>query len=307
MPAARGSRQTIKAVREVIYGTTPANPTLLAMPIVNFNRNVSRGVIRSNQIRSHPFTDKLMKGQVAADFDLQVEVQDDNHDVLFSAFCGTTDWAANVIKMTDSLQGLSLEASAADLSLHDQFAGAFLSSMEVNFPAEENGIVTASFSGVAKTASLDAAASVVGTGTVTAAVDTDPFVFSDADITIAGSARPVTALSIRAERTVDPLLVLGAATPREYIPSTVTVTGQVTIPLEANTESGQLMAFTDLALVAEAANEANTAFRRFSLPKINFTRMGRQIQDRGVILQTIDWEAKYDSVSSTIMSITRSA
>lgn len=307
MPAARGSRQTIKMVRETIYGTTPTDPILLALPVVNFNRNVNRGVIRSNQIRSHPFTDKLMKGQLSADFDMQIEVQDDTHDILFSAFCGTTDWAANVVKMTDSLQGLSVEASAADLTLHDAMAGGFLSSMEVNFPAEENGIVTASFSGMAKTVSLDNATSIVGAGSVTDAADTDPFVFSDANVTIAGAARPITALSIRAERTVDPLLVLGASTPREYIPSTVTVTGQVTIPLEDPVESAQLINFTDMILSAEAANEAGTAFRRFGLPKINFTRMGRQVQDRGVILQTIDWEAKYDSVSSTIMSITRSA
>lgn len=307
MPAARGSKQTLKAVRETTFGTTPTNPTLLELPLVSFNRNFNRTIIRSNQIRSHPFTDRLMKGQLNADFDLSVELQDDTYDVLLDVMCGTTTWASNVLKVTDGLQGISFEASATDLSLHDQFAGGMLTSMEVNFPAEENGIVTANFSGMSKTVSIDAASSIVGTGSVTAAPSVDPFIFSDAVCTLATVARPITALNFRLERQVDPLYVLGAQTPREYIPSTTTLTGQVTIPLETNTESGQLVNFSDVAISASAADAAGTGFRTFAIPLVKFGRMGRQIQDRGVILQTIDFEARYDSTSATIMSITRSA
>lgn len=307
MPAARGSRQTLKMVKEATYGVTPTNPVLLALPFVNFNRNINRGVIRSNQMRSHPFTDRLMKGRLSADFDMGIEVQDDTHDILLDAFCGTTTWATNVIKLTDSLQGLSFEATAGDLALHDQFGGGFLSSMEVNFPAEEEGIVTANFSGMTRSVALDAATSIVGTGSVTPAPDVDPFVFGDAVCTIAGAPRPITALNIRAERTVDPLLVLGSFIPREYIPSTVSVTGSVTIPLEDSTESEQLIDFTEVAISASAVASTGGAFRKWDMTKVNFTRMGRQVQDRGVILQTIDWEAKYDIATGTPMSITRSA
>jgi hypothetical protein len=307
MPAARGSKQMLKAVKETVFGTTPTDPVLLELPLVNFNRNFNRNVIRSNQIRSHPFTDRLMKGQLSADFDLSVELQDDTYDVLLDVMFGTTTWAANVIKVTDGLQGISFEASAADLSLHDQFAGGMLTSMEVNFPAEENGIVTANFNGMAKTVSMDAGASFVGAGSVTAAPSVDPFVFQDAVCTIAGASRPITALSLRLEREVNPLYVLGSPTPREYIPSTVTLTGQVTIPLEDATESAQLNGFADIALSAQAASPGGAAFRTFAVPAVKFGRMGRQIQDRGVILQVIDWEARYDSVSGTIMSVTRSA
>lgn len=307
MPAARGSRQTIKVTKEATFGVTPTDPTLLALPIVNFNRNINRGIIRSNQIRGHPFTDRLMAGLLNADFDMSIEVQDDTHDVLFDAVAGTGGWVTNALKITDGLQGLSFEASANDLSLHDQFAGGYLSSMEVNFPAEENGIVTANFSGMSRTVAPDESVSLVGDGEVTAAPDSDPFIFADATVNIAGSLRPVTALNIRLERQVDPLYVLGSQSPREYIASGVTLTGQVTIPLEDATESTQLVNFTDMALVARAASRDGAAWRQFSMPKINFGRMGRQIQDRGVILQVIDWEAKYDLASSTIMTITRSA
>ncbi|MBU0801400.1 MAG: hypothetical protein KKA05_10435 [Alphaproteobacteria bacterium] len=307
MAAARGSKQKMKVVREATYGTTPTDPTLIEIPVVNLNRNFNRTLIRSNQIRSHPFLDRIMKGQMKPDFDFQTELQDDTFDVLLSAVCGTTDWATNAIKVTDSLQGLSLEVEAIDLTLFDQFAGGFLNSMDVNFPAEENGIVTASFGGMAKTVSIDAATSVVGGGSVTAAADADPFIFQDAVVTIAGASRPITALSFKLERTVDPLMVLGAVTPREYIPAGVTLTGQMTIPLEDDTESAQLVAMTNVALVAKAADAAGTAWRQFSIPKLNFGRMGRPVQDRGVLLQVIDWEAKYDSSSSTVMSITRTA
>ena len=307
MPAARGSRQTLKAVKEVTFGTTPTAPVLLELPLVSFNRNFNRSVIRSNQIRSHPYTDKLMKGELSADFDLSVELQDDTYDVLLDVMCGTTTWSSNVLKVSDGLQGISFEASAGDLSLHDQFAGGMLSSMEVNFPAEANGVVTANFSGMAKTVTMDAASSVVGAGSVTAAPSVDPFVFGDAVCTVAGASRPITSLNFRLERQVDPLLVLGSFTPREYVPSTVTLTGQVTIPLEANTESAQLAAFSDIAISASARDAAGTGFRTFLIPAVKFGRMGRQIQDRGVILQVIDFEAKYDSGIASIMSITRSA
>jgi hypothetical protein len=307
MPAARGSRQAIAAVREATFGTPPANPTMYALPIVSFNRNVNRGVIRSNQMKAHPFTDKLMPGGISADFDMQIELQDETHDILLSAVCGTTDWASDEIKVTDTLQGLSMQAEAADLGLFDIFGGGYLSTMELNFPAEENGIVTATFNGQSRTVSLDSTTSLVGTGSIVPAPEVDPFVYSGATVTIAGDARPVTALTIRLERQVDPLLVLGSATPREYIPSTVTLTGQVTIPLEDDTESTQLMNFTEMPLVARAADFAGTAWREFTMPKINFLRMGRQVQDRGVILQSIDYEAKFDVTSSSVMTIGRSA
>lgn len=307
MAAARGSKQKLLIVKEATFGTTPTDPTLLETPVVSFSRNFNRNAITSDTIRSHPFVDKIMKGQLGMDFDINVELGDDIYDHLLDIFCGTTTWAANVLKITDSLQGFSMEAQATDLALYDQAAGAFLTKMDLSFPAEANGKVTAAFTGMAKSPTPDAAVSIIGAGTITPAPSNDPFTFQDATVTLAAAPRPVTSLTISAEREVTPLLVLGSTTPREYVPALVRVTGQLTMPLDDALESARLLSFGNVPIVAKAGDSGATNWRQFTIPGAKYTRLGRQYQDRGVILQVIDWEAQYDSASATAMSITRTA
>lgn len=304
MPAGRGSRHKLQLIKEVTFGTTPATPAMIEIPVTSYTPNIDVGVIRSNQIRSHPFVDRLLHGVDTFDHEMGVELQDDNFDVLFELLCGDT-WATNALKAKDVLSSCTLESAHADLTLFDQYVGTFIRRCEISCQAAEDAAVTATFGLMSKSGTLDAATTLANSQV--AATDVDPFVFADATVTINAVSRPVTAVSMVMERSVDPLRVLGTRAPREYIPSDFTLTGQITIPLEDNVESGRLVGFSNAPLVVKVGDAGQTNWRQFSIPKVKYKKMGRPINNRGVILQTIDWEAHRDSVTDTVVNITRSA
>lgn len=302
MTVARGSKHVLKMIKETVFGTTPATPTMLEIPVTSFSADHAIGLIRSGQIRTHPFVDRLMRGVDSHDVEFGIELQDDTHDLVLELLFGAA-WTTNTLKMTDALVGASAEIGYTDLAKFDQVTGLCIRRGEFTFNAAEDSVVTASFGAMAKDGVLDAASSLATT--TTAAPTGDPFVFSEAVVTIGGVEKVVTAASITVERTVDRLLKLGSTTPHAYIPSDVTVTGSITIPLEDAAESTRLTGFTDGALSVACTKGANS--RTFNVHAMNYARMGRRIQGRGAILQEIQWEAKYSSSDSTVMSILRSA
>lgn len=303
MSAARGSKQVLRIIKETTFGTTPATPAMTIIPFNTFTKDVAVGMIRSGQIRNHPFVDRLIKGPQTNDMTINTELQDDTHDLFLEALAGAA-FAANSVKMTDALVGNTIENEhQLSSSLFDQFTGACFTRGEFIFDAKPGSVVQANYGLMCRTGALDQVATIADTEI--AAPENDPFVFTEAAVTIAGAARPVTALTMTVQRTVDSLWVLGSYFPREYIPSDVTLTGQITVPLEDAVESARLIGFTNAALVATCTK--GTATRTFTAPKINYAKMGRQIQNRGVILQVIDYEAKYDSGSGSVLTIGRSA
>lgn len=302
MTVARGSKHILKMIKEATFGTTPATPTMLEIPITSLSTDVAVGMIRSGQIRNHPFVDRLIQSLNTYDLEFGIELQDDTHDLILELLFGAA-WATNSLKLTDALVGASAEIGYTDLAKFDQFTGVCIRRGEFTFNAAEDSAVTASFGAMAKDGTLDAAAT-LATAT-TAAPDSDPFVFSEAVVSIGGTEKVVTAASITVERTVDRLLKLGSTTPHEYIPSDVVVTGSITIPLEDAAESTRLTGFTDGEL--EIACTKGSASRTFTVHSMNYARMGRRIQGRGAILQEIQWEAKYSSADATVMTIARSA
>jgi hypothetical protein len=300
MASGRGSKHKLKLIKESVLGTTPATPTMLEIPINTYSPDVSVNVIRSEQIRTHPFVDRLLQGAQTNDFQIVTELQDDNHDLLLELLTGQA-WSSDVTKFADVLVGASMESEHSDLTLFDQFTGACIKQAQFNFPAQADGKVTAQYDLLALTGVMDQGTTIATA--VTAASAPDPYTFAQATVTIGGASKPVTSLTITAARQIDPLYLLGTRQPSEYIPSAVTVTGQIVIPLVNANESARLIGFTEAALVAVCTQSGNS--RTFTLPKINYAKMSRPIQNRGVILQTIDFEAKYDITSGTVMSIGR--
>jgi hypothetical protein len=301
MSAKRGSKQKLLMIKESAFGTTPSTPTMLEIPINSFTPNVSVSTIRSEQIRTHPFVDRLMQGAQVVDHQATFEVQPDNHDLLLEVLQGAA-WATDVTTATDALVGMTMEQRHTETTLFAVYTGTCIKQAQFNFPAAVDGKVTCQMDLMSKAADLDNTATIATA--VTAAADTDPFVFHQATLTIGGSAVKATNLQLTVARQIDPLYVLGAMQPDEYIPGAFTLTGQVTIPLQDNTEGARLTAFTEGAIVASLTQSG--AGLSFSIPKMNFGKMSRPVNNRGVILQTIDFEAKYDSGTTSVLQITRS-
>lgn len=302
MPAKRGSQHRLGIILETIYGTTPATPAMTELPITRLRKNKSMGAIRSAQIRSHPFLDRMLPGAKTQDLEIGAELQPGNHDVLLQMLAGQA-WNANVLKIGDALLGATMESRSGPAPvLYDQFIGCFVNRFEITISADEESPVGVTFGFGALTSELDATTSLATT--TPAAVDVDPYVYTQGLTELAGVARPVTSITFRAERTVDPLRVIGSRDPRENVPGDFTVTGSITTPFEDGVESGILEAFTTVPIHVRLGS---TTFLDFLIPSVKYTSLGRSVEGRGALMQEIEFEALYNSTQGTILVITRSA
>lgn len=301
----RGSKHKLVSVREVTFGTTPATPAMLETPIMTFQPSVSQTLITSSQIRSHPFVDQIIQGALLTNLTITAELQKTNLDWLMELSAGAA-FATGSAKVTDALLSNTIESQHTDIPLYDVYTGCVVNQMQLTFPAAANGVVTGQWGLIAKAATLDNATAITGE-TITGATSTPPFTFIEASVTLGGSSIPVTSGTFTLARQVDPLYLLGATAgaPDEYIPSTVTLTGQLTIPLRSNAQSSIFTGFTANSLVFSAAHPASGGSFTFTIPQVVLGKAARPIQNRGAILQTYDFTAKYDSSSSTAMTIAK--
>lgn len=300
MAIQRGSTHKLVMIRETTFGTTPTTPTMFEMPITNFSKKSTQSMLKSEQIRSHPFVDKALNGYFMHEIGIDFELQSAVHDKLLEQVFGVAI-ASKAAKFTDALLGMSLESQAGAGSLFDNFVGAYLNKMTITASGNDTAPVKVSTSGMAKTGLLDVGATIATA--VTAAANNDPFIFSGATLTVAAASTAVVAGTINFDRVVDPLMLWGSATPREYIPGAVTASGTITVPYDDGTQSTLVEAFTSCALVFKFANSGATIYRQFTFPVAKLTSIERTINTRGGLMQVINWEALYDSSSATICTL----
>lgn len=300
MAILRGSQHKLVMIRETTFGTTPATPTMFEMPITNFSKKSTTSILKSDQIRPHPFVDKMLNGyfmhEIGIDFELQAAV----HDKLLEQVFGVAI-ASKAAKFTDALLGMSLESQTGTGTLFDNFVGAYLNKMSITASGSDTAPVKVSTSGMARVGNLDATSTIATA--VTAAANNDPYIFADATLTMATVSTAVVAGTINFDRVVDPLMLWGSRLPREFVPGTVTATGTITIPYDDATQSALVKNFTTAALVFKFGNVGITTFRQFSFPTVKLGSIERVINTRGGLMQVINWEAFYDSSSATICTL----
>lgn len=302
MAVKRGSQHRLGIILEAVYGTTPATPALTEVPITRLRKNVAMGAIRSGQIRAHPFLDRIIPGAKTQDLEIGAELQAGNFDIFLQLLAGQA-WSANVLKMADALLGATLESRmSGGTVLYDQFTGAFVNRIEFSISAEDDAPVGITIGMAALTSELDATVSLATT--TPASADTDPFTYIDGLTEIDGVPRPVTSITFRAERTVDPLRVIGSSQAREMVPGDFTLSGSLVVPLEDAVDSTILESFESVPIHVRLGS---TVYVDFLIHLAKYLSLGRSVEGRGALMQEIEFEAHYDATAQTVMTITRSA
>lgn len=299
MAVLRGSVEKLVQIPEVTFGTTPATPVMIEVLKTGFTPKDSQTVLRSAQIRTHPYVDRMLYGRFVHDIQLDTEMQAASHDPLFQVMFGSTI-SAKAMAFADALKSMTLEDQNG-ASNFNQYTGAFFTKMSVSASASDTTPVKVSYTGQAKAGTLDASSTLATS--VTAATPVDPFIFADATLTVAGSATAVMSGNFDLNRAVDPLMLWGSRIPREFIPADVTCTGKITVPYDTGAQSTIVTAFSDAALVWKFGNVGITTFRQFTMPKTKLVDISRPITTRGGMMQDVDFEAYYDSGSSTICTL----
>lgn len=305
MAAQRGSTSKVTAVKEVTAGTTPATPTMIELPVVSFTPNTQNTVISSNQIRAHPFKDQLINGRLMHDFGMEIELAGATHDMLLETFLGGAI-TSKALKFLDALKSLTLEETV-NTGVFNQWTYGCFSAMSVASSASDTSPVKITFTGMARSGTLDAASTLATA--VTAAPGTVPYIFVGGSATLGGNVTPIASGTLNFTRQIDPLMLLGSRLPREFVPGACDLTGSMVIPYDdtdfglGSTISANTVGFSDVSQVWKYADEAGTNFRNFTIPKTKFSSLGRSLNARGMRMQDVNFEAVYDSSSTTIATL----
>jgi hypothetical protein len=301
MTVKRGSTSGLYGIKEVTYGVTPATPTLVQFPFVNWNPTTAHTVLTSAQIRSHPYVDRVLAGRTTFTHALDVELQPAVHDALIETCFGGVI-TSKVLKHADVLKSMTME-ERTDVSggLFNQFSGVYWNRIDVSASASDTAPVSMKFAGMSLAGTLDATSTIATA--VTAAAAPDPYIFADASLGVSGSPVAVVSGNFTIDRTVDPLMLWGSRLPREYVPGAVTASGSITVPYDDGIPAGVFTGFADTPLAFKFTSSDATTFRRFTFPRTRYVSLGRQINTRAGLMQVINWQAMYDTTTATVCSM----
>ena len=290
-------------VAEVTRGTTPATPAMKKLRTISRNINLQKRILRSAEVSTHAQQVDVRHGFNSIDGAIGFEWSRTTYDDwLEAALRGT--WAANVLKMGNTLKTFTVERRFTGLSLYEVYKGVTVNTAEIRITPEE--IVGGTFNllgmsdGTPSGTSLDAAPDAVTT--------TSPFDSFNGSISEGGGAiATVTGvtLNLNLNRQLSPVLM------SKYSPDVFDGVSMLTGTMSAFFESHALLTkfraetVSTLSIVLNDPDGVNTM--TLLLPRIKYTGNNKDPQGTGGVIQEMPFEALYDSTEATCFKLTRSA
>lgn len=305
MPFNQGSRTGISYIPEVTFGVTPAAPSLLSLPVLSSDLDMSKqtydseDILPDRQLRFHRHGTRAAMGKV--EVDLRKGVYD---DFLESAMYGT--WATNVLKVGTTQKSFSIEEESLDITQFRLFTGMVVNQMSVDIRPNQN--VKTSFDLVGKDMTIG------GTSldpVKTAAAANQPHDSFSGFIKLgdAGSAGTsstvITAVTFNITNDVDQAYVVGAQTTPQLQYGRATVTGELTAYFEDATLINRFINETETALEVQIGSPTATSKYNFLFPRIKFDAAKVPLNTLKSRTITIPFVALYDTTEATVLKITR--
>lgn len=295
---AAGSRVQMAYVPEVTFNTTPATPQMVLFPMQSTTLEYSKEVINDPTLVSDRMKREAKHGNESVGGNLVVTLQHGQFDdLLEAALCGT--WSANTCKNGTTTRSFTIEQGFLDVTEYRRFTGVKVNSLEMSLAP--NQVVQATFGLIGadmstSTSPLDA--------TPTALQNKVGLTHLGGTITVGGSSVIATSLSLNLQNGYSLNYGIGSATTHDVTYADATLTGSVTFYFEDLVQYNRFVNETTAAIVCTTTDGTNTL--TITIPKAKFNGGQLPVPNAGVLFLTMPFEAFYDSVSGSVISITRS-
>jgi hypothetical protein len=300
MPFAQGSRTQLAFVSEVTYGTTPATPSMVAVPFNTHSLDMTKQRVQSAEITPDRMPRVDRHGQRSVVGDIVVEMRPADHDWLLEGALFST-FATNVLNTGTAVRSFTIEDGALDLPQYRAFSGCMVNTMQISIAP--NQMTTATFGIMGRnltqaTTPLDAA--------IDAAGGFEPFDSYSGTITEAGTAIAyVNSIDFTLNNNLNPSFVLGANTTPQMEFGQSTLEGTMTVY------------YQDAALITKFLNETESSLsiilddrvagRNYTLlmPRIKINGAAVPVSSPQSRLLTVPFVALRDGTTGTQLRITR--
>jgi hypothetical protein len=299
-----GSRHALYLIPEVTYGTTPTTPAFLAIRHKATTLGVKKDTLMSEEIRNDRQLTDFRMGQRQVGGNIEVELSGDAQlDAMLEALMGGT-WTGDVLKAGTTRRSFSFlrvfEDMVAGSRKYHLTKGGEIASMELKVTAKS--VTSLTFEVMGKTLTFETAAPVSSTfGALSTTGVMDGFTGS---ISEGGSAIAiVTEVSFKLENNMERRFAIGSTDTLLPTQGRSIVTGSLTAYFESDALYQKFLSDTESTLDFTLSNGSYSY--AFSFPKIKYTDGNPDVQGEKAILLTMPFQAVYDGVALTQLSITR--
>jgi len=311
---ANGSRHSLYAVKEAVYGTTPTDPALDLVRITGTTLGLAKDSLQSEEIRSDRQIADFRLGANQVGGDINFELSYGSFDQLLQAVLLSADWEVDTpvigtqqIKSASNRASFTFVRNFADVESADKpyyvYRGVELTSMQVTISA--NSMITGSFTVVGQSQEL--ATNLAGLGTVTypPASTTSPLdsftgTLKEGGVIIA----VVTEISMTLQNGIEPRYVVGSKNSIKPSVGRSNLTGQITAFFEDSTLVEKFLNETDSSLEFDLPDGAGNV-QRYRIPRVKYTGGQPDVSGEGPITLAMPFQAVLDASEGTNLLIER--
>lgn len=311
---ANGSRHTLYAAKETVYGETPANPVLDTVRITGTTLGLSKDSLQSEEIRGdRQIADfRLGNNQVAGD--INFELSYGSFDQFLQAALLAPVWAEDTpaagtdqIKVGTTRQSFTFVRHFGDLEAGSKpyyiYRGVEINNIQLSITP--TAMITGSFSVVGKSQEVAANLTALGTPVIHPPSTTVPLDSFTGTLLEGGTAIAViTEISLTLENGIEPRFVVGSKNTIKPSVARSNLTGQVTA------------FFEDSRLVDKFINEEDSSIKftlpdaegnlmTFVIPRLKYTGGQPDVDGEGSITLSLPFQALLDSTTGSNFFIQR--
>lgn len=312
---ANGSLHSLYAVKEAVYGQTPASPALDTVRTTGVTLALTKESLQSAEIRSDRQIADFRMGANQVGGDIQTEVSCKSFDVLLQAALLSPAWAtasgvapaAEEIKGGIERQSFTFIRKFGDLDAGSKpyqiFTGCEISAFQMTVAA--NAIVTASFTVFGQGMAVEEDLASIGTPTYLPVSTTAPLDSFTGQIKEGGNTvAVVTEISINMQNGIESRFVVGKKDSIRPSLGRSNLTGQITAYFDntlllekfVNEEASSL----EFTLPDAAGNNLT-----FILPRVKYTGAPPNVSGEGPVTLAMPFQATLDPVTGTNIIIRR--
>lgn len=305
MANASNSKTKLGLIKEVVFGTTPATPSLATQKYTSANLNISTEKLLddSKAGASARQYNGAARGNIGVAGSISGPLAYGAYDTLLeSAMFGT--WVSNVLKIGDTRTSLTIEEAQEDIGSYRIFRGMVGNSFSVE--TSTDGLANISFEMLGMSQEL-AAASLDADG-YTDATYTSPFTHCGGEITEGGTPIAyVSSISLSVNQNMSAEYYWGSCVTGDLVPGRVEVTGTIEVGFVSQALMTKFVNGTASDLVFTLVDAAGNRLT-FDLPNIQYDGADSAIDSgTGSRMVSLPFSAYYSVADGTSLVITREA
>lgn len=306
---ADGSRHSLYAVEESVYGQTPNDPALEAVRITGTTLGLSKDSLQSAEIRSDRQIADFRMGANQVGGDINFELSYGSFDKLLQGVLLSADWAgspeaikAGVTRKSFTFVRHFEQFKAADKPYY-VYRGVEINQMQLSISA--NAMVTGTFTVFGQSQELLSDLSGMGTPTFPAASTTSPVDSFTGALQEGGKTIAViTEISLTLANGIEPRFVVGSKNSIKPSLARSNLTGSITAYFEDSSLVQKFIDETDSSIKFELPDTDGNNMT-IEIPRIKYTGGQPDVTGEGPITLTMPFQALLDKTTGTNIVISR--